>query len=228
MSMKFTYYGHSCFLIETNGTKFLFDPFITGNELANGIVDVNKVEADYIFVSHGHGDHVADLISIATRTGAMVLGAYEIISWAQKHGVKNARPLNFGSVNLDFGKLHFVPAAHSSCLPDGTYGGNPGGFFIKGKEGNFYYSGDTSLTMEMQLIPRYGSLDFAVLPIGGNFTMDPEDAVMAAEMINCKKIIGVHFDTFGYIKIDHEAAKKLFKDAGKELILPVIGETISL
>lgn len=225
--MKFTYYGHSCFLIESNDKKILFDPFITPNELAKDI-DVNSIEADFIMVSHGHGDHVADLISIATRTGAKVIGAYEITEWASKKGVQNYHPINFGSANFDFGKLHFVPAAHSSTLPDGTPGGNPGGFIFHNTDKKFYYTGDTSVTMEFNLVPKYTTLDFAIMPVGGNFTMDIDDALMAADMIQCDTIIGVHFDTFGYIKIDHQAAIAKFEAAGKKLILPKIGETITL
>ena len=226
--MKFTFYGHACFGIETGGVKILFDPFITGNELAKGIVDVDTIEADYILVSHGHGDHVADLVSIANRTGAKVIAAYEVINWVQAQGVTNVHPINFGSAHFDFGKLHFLPAWHSSAMPDGAYGGNPGGFLLQGKEGNFYYSGDTCLMMDMQLIPRYAKLDFAMLPVGGNFTMDADDAAIAADFIKCDKIIGVHFDTFGFIKIDHDKTKEIFSKAGKELMLPKIGETITL
>jgi L-ascorbate metabolism protein UlaG (beta-lactamase superfamily) len=225
--MKFTYYGHACFGIETAGKKLLFDPFVTGNELAKNI-KVDEIEADFILVSHGHGDHVGDLVSIAKRTEATVIGAYEVATWAQKQGVKNVHPMNFGPFRFEFGKLHFLPAWHSSQLPDGSYGGNPGGFLVHGEEKKFYYSGDTSLMMDMQLVPRYAKLDFAILPIGGNFTMDVDDALIAAEFIKCDKIIGVHFDTFGYIKIDKEEAKKKFKAAGKELILPEIGATIEL
>jgi L-ascorbate metabolism protein UlaG (beta-lactamase superfamily) len=225
--MKFTFYGHACFGIETGGKKLLFDPFISGNELAKDI-DINAIEADFILVSHGHGDHVADLVSIANRTGALVIGAYEVVTWAQKQGVKNVRPMNFGPATFDFGKLHFLPAWHSSQMPDGSYGGNPGGFLVQGQEKTFYYSGDTCLMMDMKLIPRYAKLDFAILPVGGNFTMDSNDAVIAAEFVECNKIIGIHFDTFGYIKIDHEKAKGIFNAAGKELILPEIGESIIL
>ena len=225
--MQFTYYGHSCFLIEVAGKKLLFDPFITGNELAKGI-DVNKIEADYILVSHGHGDHVADLIQIAKNTDAMVVSSYEITVWAEMHGIRNNHPLNFGGKKqFDFGTVKYVHAVHSSVLPDGTYGGNPGGFVITTEEGNFYYGGDTSLTMDMQLIPGYAKLDFAILPVGDNFTMGVEDAIVAAEFIRCKKIIGVHFDTFPYIEIDHATSTKKFEEAGYELILPKIGETIN-
>lgn len=225
--MKFTYYGHSCFSVETAGKKILFDPFISGNELAKDI-DINTIEADFILISHGHGDHVADLATIAKRTGAKVIGAYEVIEWAQKQGITNVHPMNFGTATFEFGKLHFVPAWHSSTMPDGTTGGTPGGFVVHAAEKKFYYSGDTCLMMDMQLIPRYTKIDFAILPIGGNFTMDAEDAVIAAEFIQCKNIIGVHFDTFGYIKVDHEAAKSKFSAAGNTLTLPQIGQTIEL
>ncbi len=226
--MKFTYFGHSCFLVESAGKKFLFDPFISGNPLAKDVIDIEKIEADYILISHGHGDHVADLVTIAKRTKAIVIAAYEIITWLQPQGIENVRPMNFGSANFEFGKLHFVPAWHSSCLPDGTYGGNPGGFIVKTSEGSFYYSGDTCLMLDMQLIPHYATLDFAILPIGGNFTMDVTDALKASDFIKCNKVIGVHFDTFGLITIDHAQSHDLFIHAGKELILPKIGETISL
>lgn len=225
--MKFTFYGHSCFAIETGGTTLLFDPFISGNELAKDI-DISAIKADYILVSHGHGDHVADLVDIATRTGAKVIGAYEVVAWAERNGVKNVHPMNFGSFHFPFGKLHFLPAAHSSTMPDGTPGGNPGGFLVHGAEKKFYYTGDTCLTMDMQLLPHYAKLDFVIMPIGGNFTMDVDDAVMAAGFMQCDKVIGVHFDTFGYIKIHHQAAVDSFKAAGKELILPQIGATTDL
>ena len=225
--MKFSFYGHSCFCVEVGGKKLLFDPFITGNELAKDI-DVNSIEADYILLSHGHGDHVADLVSIAKRTGAKVIGMYETIVWAQAQGIENAHGMNYGAFDFEFGNARMVPAWHSAGLPDGSYGGNPAGWLLKTAEGNFYFAGDTCLSMEMQLIPRYAKVDFAILPIGGNFTMNAEDATIAAEFIQCKKIVGVHYDTFGYIKIDHDKTKQLFSAAGLELILPEIGETISL
>lgn len=226
--MRLTYYGQSCFLVETAGKKLLFDPFITHNPLAQGKVDADTIEADYILVSHGHGDHVADLISIAKRTGATVIAMAEIATWVGNQGIEKAHPMNYGSANFEFGRVSMVPAWHSSSMPDGSYGGNPAGFVIKNEEGAFYFAGDTCLMMDMQLIPHYAKLDFALLPIGGNFTMDADDAVKAAEMIECGKIIGIHYDTFGFIKIDHDKARKSFEDAGLELLLPGIGETIDL
>ncbi|MBK8352616.1 MAG: metal-dependent hydrolase [Saprospirales bacterium] len=226
--MILTYFGHSCFLVETNGKKILFDPFITPNELAKEI-DINTIECDYIAISHGHFDHISDAVAIAKRTNAAVICAYEIYEWLQKQGITNLRPGNTGGKwNLDFGTIKFVAAVHSSCLPDGTYGANPMGFVLNTTEGDFYYSGDTALTMDMQLIPRWANLKFAVLPIGDIFTMDINDAIIAADFIQCSKIIGVHYDTFDPIKINHEEAKAKFLVAGKELILLKIGEKLEL
>jgi L-ascorbate metabolism protein UlaG (beta-lactamase superfamily) len=226
--MQFTYYGHSSFAVEIKGKKIVFDPFITHNELAKSI-DTGKIEADYIFISHGHDDHVADLLTLARRTGATVVGAFEVTAWAGKQGLEKTHPLNTGGKwNFDFGTVKAVVAHHSSSLPDGSYGGNPLGFLFTTEEGNFYYSGDTALTLDMELIPRWAKLDFAVMPIGDNFTMGAEDAIMAAEMIECKQIVGVHYDTFGYIKIDKAATQQQFADAGLTLLLPAIGSTINL
>ncbi len=225
--MELTFYGHACFLVNTGDTKILFDPFISPNPLAKDI-DISSISADYIFVSHGHEDHVADLLSLAKQTQATVVSNAEIITWLTKQGYEKVHPMNFGTRTFDFGTVHFVPAAHSSALPDGSYGGNPGGFIFKTKAGNFYYTGDTSLTAEFTMIPYYGSLDAAIMPVGGNFTMNPEEALIASNIIKCDNIIGVHFDTFGYIVIDQDQAVAQFKAAGKTLRLPGIGETISL
>lgn len=226
--MKLTYYGHACFGVEVNGKHLLFDPFISPNELAQGI-DIDQIPADYILISHGHEDHIADAINIANRTGATVVSNYEIVVWLGQQGIENGHPMNHGgSWAFDFGKVTYTNAVHSSVLPDGTYGGNPGGFIIESSEGNFYYAGDTALTMDMKLIGDYKSLDFALLPIGDNFTMGVDDAVVCAEFIQCNKIIGMHFDTFGYIKIDHDEAKQKFQNKGKELALLSIGNTITI
>ena len=150
-------------------------------------------------------------------------------SWNGAKGVEG-HPMNHGGKWVfDFGTVKYVNAIHSSVLPDGTYGGNPGGFVIWNDEVCFYHAGDTALTLDMKLIPdTCPKLDFAILPIGDNFTMDYRDAAIAAEFIQCDTIVGCHYDTFGYIEIDHEAAKKAFQDKGKTLLLPSIGETIDL
>ena len=226
--MQFTYFGHSCFLVETNGSRILFDPFISSNELAKDI-SLSDIEADYILVSHGHFDHIADCVTLAQSTGAKVVSNWEIYEWLTKQKLANLHPMNTGG-KWDFGpfSVRSTAAQHSSGLPDGTYGGNPMGFIVSSPEGSFYYSGDTALTMDMQLIPVWAKLNFAVLPVGDNFTMGYEDAVEAARMINCKKVIGVHFDTFGFIKIDHAKAIAAFEEKGYQLTLPSVGETISL
>jgi L-ascorbate metabolism protein UlaG (beta-lactamase superfamily) len=226
--MKLTFYGHSCFQVEISGKKILFDPFITYNELAKAI-DVNSIETDYIFLSHAHVDHTADCTSIAKRTGCKVVANWEIHEWLNKQGIANTHPMNTGGKwTFDFGTVKCVVAQHSSGLPDGSYGGNPMGFLFTSAEGNFYYSGDTALTLDMQLIPLWVKLDFAVLPIGDNFTMDVADAVRAADFIQCKTIVGVHYNTFGFIKINEEEAKANFAASGKILLLPGIGEIIDI
>src|SRR5690606_10223835 len=185
--------------------------------------------ADYILLSHGHQDHVADAETIAKRTDAPIISNFEIYSWYVEKGLKG-HPMNHGgSWKFDFGTVKYVYAVHSSVLPDGTYGGNPGGFVISNGKTTFYFAGDTALTMDMKLIPMTcPKLDFAILPIGDNFTMGIQDALIASDFIECNKIIGCHYDTFGYVKIDHAAAKKAFAGKGKELILPEIGATFNL
>jgi L-ascorbate metabolism protein UlaG (beta-lactamase superfamily) len=227
--MKVTYYGHACFSAEVNGKVLLFDPFISHNELAKHI-DISTIKADYILLSHGHEDHVADVPAIAKRTGAKVISSYEVIGWVGKQGIENVHPMNTGGTfHFDFGSVKCVSAIHSSSLPDGSYGGNPMGFVIEHAAGAFYYAGDTALTMDMKLIPLISKkLDLAILPIGDNFTMGAADAVVASDFVNCDNVLGVHYDTFGWIKIDQEAAKKLFADKGKKLTLLGIGETKEL
>jgi L-ascorbate metabolism protein UlaG (beta-lactamase superfamily) len=223
--MLVTYYGHSCFTIVVNGKILLFDPFIEGNPLANH-VDKKKIKADYILISHGHGDHTGDLIDMARHTSATVICSWEIHHWLHSHGITKTHPMNTGGHwFFDFGKVKCVSAVHSSSLPDGTYGGNPLGFLVEVAEGSFYYAGDTALHYDMKLIGDYKKIKFAFLPIGNNFTMGIDNAVIASNFIRCENIIGMHYDTFDVIKIDHTEAKKAFEIAGKELFLMQIGES---
>ena len=225
--MNITYYGHSCFSVEVNGKNLLFDPFISPNILAKHI-NISKIKTDYILISHGHEDHVADVESIAGNTGAKIICNWEIHNWFRGRGLENIHPMNTGGkINLDFGSIKCVAAQHSSSMPDGSYGGNPMGFVIESSEGNFYYAGDTALTYDMKLIGDYRSIDFAFLPIGDNVTMGVDNAIIATEFINCQQIIGMHYNTFDYIKIDKNEAVLKFQRAGKELTLLEIGESIN-
>ncbi|WP_035671949.1 metal-dependent hydrolase [Flavobacterium sp. 83] len=225
--MKITFYGHASLGIEVGGKHIIVDPYISAN-LKAGHVDVETLKADYILVTHAHGDHILDVEAIAKRTNAVIVSNAEIATYYSQKGYK-AHPMNHGgSWNFDFGKLKFVSAIHSSSFPDGSYGGNPGGFVIEGEHKNIYIAGDTALTMDMKLIPMRTKLDLAILPIGDNFTMDVDDAIIASDFLDCDKILGYHYDTFGYIEIDHEAAIRKFFDKGKDLMLLEIGDFIEL
>src|SRR5690554_1332217 len=149
--MELTFYGHACFSVKTQDKIILFDPFISPNPKAAHI-DVATLAADYILLSHGHEDHVADAENIAKRTGAKLVSNFEIVSWYEKKGIENVHPMNHGGKwKFDFGTVKYTNAVHSSMLPDGSYGGNPGGFIVN-TDKSFYYSGDTALTMDMKLI----------------------------------------------------------------------------
>jgi len=226
--MKLTYYGHACWAVEIKGKKLLFDPFISPNELASHI-DINTIEADYILITHGHEDHVADVATIAKRTGAKIISNFEIINWFAGKGIENGHPMNIGGKwNFGFGTVTYFTAQHSSSMPDGSYGGNPGSFIIESDEGNFYHPGDTALMEDMKLIPMLTNLDFALLPIGDNFTMGIREAVIAAGFIECNKIFAMHFDTFGYIVVDKDEAISAFNKEGKSLSFVEIGKTVNV
>lgn len=227
--MEITYYGHSCFLVDLNNVKILFDPFITPNPIVKN-ADLNSIEADFILITHGHEDHVADVEYIAKRTGAKVISNFEIVSWfASKKSIENSHPVNHGGkIKLENGiTAKYVNAVHSSVLPDGTYGGNPGGWVIESSEGSFYYSGDTALTYDMKLLSEFHDLNFAFLCIGDNFTMGIEDSAIAAQFAGVRDVIGMHYDSFGYIEINHEAAKEHYESKGLNLTLFNINETIT-
>lgn len=226
--MKTTYYGQSTIEIETSGKKLLFDPFITHNALAKHI-DINTIKPDYILVSHGHGDHVADLIEVQKNSGAKVICIAEIANWLGSKGIDNVHGMNIGGgFNFEFGRVKMVNAIHSSTMPDGAPGGNPAGFVIYTNEGeNIYFAGDTALTYDMKLLAD-DNLDWAYLPLGDNYTMGADDAIKAAGFINCKNIIGMHYDSFPAIKIDKDEVAEKFVKAGLNLKLPAVGETIEL
>ncbi|MGB0851002.1 MAG: metal-dependent hydrolase [Bacteroidia bacterium] len=225
---QITYYGHSCFSVLIGGKSILFDPFISPNPKAS-MVDVSTIKPDVILITHGHGDHIADAVKIAKASKAQVVAPYEIVIWLQEEGVENCIPMNTGgNLNLGFCKLKMVRAEHGSSLPDGRYAGNAVGYVIQDTQCCFYFAGDTALTLDMQLIPLEFKLDFCFLPIGDNFTMGISDACKASKLVNCKKVVGMHFDTFPPIEIDHKQALDEFEKEDLNLILPVINQTIEL
>jgi len=206
--MKITFYGQNSLGLEINGKHIIIDPFITGNDLAKDKIDIQQLKADYILVTHAHQDHILDVEAIAKNTGATVVSNFEIANHYEAKDIK-VHPMNHGgSWEFDFGKVKYVNAIHTSSFPDGSYGGQPGGFVIEANEKCVYVAGDTALTMDMKLIPMNHQVDLAVLPIGDNFTMGVDDAVVASDFIECDKILGCHYDTFGFIEIDHKVAKE--------------------
>ena len=227
--MNVTYLGHSCFLFDFEGIKVLTDPFITYNELAKN-VDKESITCDYILLSHGHMDHMADAEFFLKKDKATLVAIYDIAEWFKEKGVENLVHLNIGGkMTLPFGLVKMVTAVHSSVLPDGTYGGNPAGYIIQTKDKVIYFAGDTALTYDMKLIAdRFKKVDAAFLPIGDALTMDIEDAVVAADWVNTGKIIGMHYDTFPNIQLNKEEAQQTAQQANKELVLLAIGETITI
>ncbi len=226
--MKITYYGHLAFEVETLNVKILFDPYITANELAKE-VNLQNIKPDFILLSHAHSDHIGDTLEIAQNSGATVIAIYEIANWLTQKGLQKVIPINIGGkLQLPFGQLRMTPALHSSSLPDGTYGGNPAGYVIQNNEKTFYFAGDTGLSYEMKLLGKLYNLDFAILPIGGHFTMDAEDAAIAAQFAEVKHIFAAHYDTFPPIKTDKEKARLTFQEKGLTLQLLNIGQTIKL
>jgi len=226
--MEIKYLGHSCFLLHINGTRILFDPFISYNPLASQI-NKEEIEADFILLSHGHQDHTADAEYFAKKNNATVVAIFEICKWYKAQGIENVVPMNIGGkVKLPFGTVKMVTAIHSSVLPDGTYGGNPAGFVVETGEKTFYFAGDSALTYDMKIIAEQYKIDFAFLPVGGQLTMDIDDALIAANWVGTDRLIGMHYDTFPFIRIDNNAAREAAQNAGKDLTLIPIGESINI
>lgn len=226
--MTIHFYGQNSLAITADGKHLVVDPFISGNPLAKDKIDIQDLKADYILLTHAHQDHMLDAEAIAKHTGAKIISNFEIVNFYSNRDIEGHGMNHGGSFTFDFGKLKMVNAIHSSGFPDGSYGGNPCGFILEADGKTLYIAGDTALTMDMKLIPMRYQLDIAILPIGDNFTMDIEDAIMASDFIKCNRILGCHYDTFGLIEIDHEEAIKKFKENGKELILLPIGESVEV
>jgi len=224
--MKVTYYGHSCFGVETAGKHLLFDPFISGNPLASS-VKIDAIKADILLLSHAHQDHTLDAENIAKRTNALMVCNYEIYLYYNGKGIKNIRPMNVGgSFTQDGITIKCVNAIHTSTFADGANGGIPVGFVVTSSRESFYFAGDTGLTYDMKLIGEATTpLKFAMLPCGDNFTMGTDDAIKACDFIKCNNIIGMHYNTFDIIKIDTAEVSKKFEKAGKKIHFMTIGES---
>ncbi|MFI2742340.1 metal-dependent hydrolase [Zhouia sp. PK063] len=226
--MKITFYGQNSLVIEVDDYQIVVDPFISANPNAKDKIEIKDVKADFILVTHAHGDHVTDVETIAKENDATIVSNAEIATYYGEKGF-TTHPMNHGgSWQFPFGKLKYVNAIHSSTFPDGTSGGNPGGFVLQAGGKTVYIAGDTALTFDMKLIPMFFKLDLAILPIGDNFTMGIDEAVVAADFVACDTILGCHYDTFGYIEIDHAEAQEKFTKANKKLHLLEIGESITL
>ena len=227
MSLKVKWLSHASFFIETDKARLLVDPFITDNPLSP--VSADEIQTDYIFISHGHGDHVGDSVPIAKRTGAMVVSNYEIQNWISAQGVENVHPLHIGGgFDWPWGRVKLTIAQHGSMLPDGSNGGNPCGFIFYIDGIKIYHACDTGLFYDMKLIGEE-KIDLAILPIGDNFTMGPDDALRAVKLIEPKQVIPIHYDTFDVIKQDpHAWAARVQHETSTAVVVMKPGETLEL
>ena len=227
MGTKLTWFGHAALGLEVTGYHVLVDPFLSNNPAAS--IQEDKVPADFILISHGHGDHVGDTVAIAKRTGALVISNFEIAEWLEKKGVKAHGQHLGGGFKHPFGYLKLTLALHGSALPDGSYGGNPAGFLLTTPEGQkIYLAQDTGLFGDMRLIGEEG-IDLAVLPIGDNFTMGPEDALRAVKLIQPKHVIPIHYDTFDLIAQDEQLwGQRVQKETTAQVHILKPGESFTL
>lgn len=224
MSPQLTWYGHAAFRLDIGEHKLLIDPFFSDNPAAS--IDPDEVEADYILVSHGHGDHLGDTVAIAKRTGAPVISNFEIINWLDEKGIEGHGQQLGGGFHHPFGYLKLTLALHGSALPDGSYGGNPAGFLLTPSEGQrIYFACDTGLFSDMRLIGEEG-IHVAVLPIGDNYTMGPDDSLRAIAMLEPDHVIPVHYNTWELIEQDADAwADRVRQETGAEPHVLNPGET---
>jgi len=227
MSTKITWLGHAALYLETGGYKLLVDPFLSDNPMASTTPD--KLQVDYILLSHGHGDHVGDTVAIARRTGAKVIANAEMCSWLSKQKLPTHGQHLGGGYRHPFGYLKLTLAIHGSGLPDGSYGGNPAGFLLTTNEGHkIYMACDTGLFGDMRLIGEEG-IDLAVLPIGDNYTMGPDDALRAVKLIEPKHVIPIHYNTWDLIAQDpHAWARRVENETNTKVHVLKPGESYSL
>jgi L-ascorbate metabolism protein UlaG (beta-lactamase superfamily) len=228
MATRVRWLGHAALLIESDGRNLLVDPFLKGNPAATA--KASEVPADFILLSHGHSDHVGDTVDIAERTGATAISNFEIVQWLQKQGVAKAHPQHIGGSHAyPFGRVKLTQAFHGSALPDGSYGGNPCGFLFYFKDGcKVYDAADTGLFGDMRLIGEEG-IDLAILPIGDNFTMGPDDAIRAVKLLQPKKVLPIHYNTWELIAQDAAAwANHVRQETKAEPVVIKPGEWVTV
>lgn len=228
--MTLTYFGHSAFQIETGGTTLLFDPFITGNPHVEGRVSAEDLRPDVILLTHAHGDHWGDTPSILERTGALLVANHEIVTYAEsQHGHENVHGMNTGGAwSFEWGRLTQTYARHSSSFPDGTYGGNPGGYVLEIEGKTVYAAGDTARFAEMAYLGEDFEIDLALLPIGDNYTMGPEEALKAAQMLRPRLTVPLHYGTFPPLVGDPQHFRRIMAEAGMEVRVLEAAETLTL
>ena len=225
--MKLKYFSHSAFQITTNSGKIiLIDPFLDGNPTS--VVKSKDVNADYIILTHAHGDHIGDSFSIAKRCGSLFICVNELANYCANKGFKAHNMHIGGAHNFDFGRVKFTIAHHGSMTPDNQYAGEPSGVVLSIDGKNIYHTGDTGLFYDMKLIGEMNSLDYMLLPIGDNFTMGITDAVKAVELANPKVAIPMHYNTFDVIKSDPNEFKKKVESIGKKCRVMNFGQEIDL
>jgi L-ascorbate metabolism protein UlaG (beta-lactamase superfamily) len=228
MASRITWLGHATLLLETGGSRVLIDPFFTGNPACP--LKAEQAEADFILVSHGHGDHIGDAIAIARRTGATVVANFEIHEWLMKQGLEKVHGMQHGGgFTFPFGRVKLTLAFHGSMLPDGSNGGNPCGFLITTRDGKkIYDAADTGLFGDMKLIGEEG-IDLAILPIGDNFTMGPDDALRAVKLLGAKRVFPIHYNTWPLIAQDATAwAERVRKETATEPVVLQPGQSIEV
>jgi L-ascorbate metabolism protein UlaG (beta-lactamase superfamily) len=229
MSTQITWFGHNCWSLETSAGTILVDPFLDDSPTAP--VKSGDVKAAFILVSHGHADHIGDTIKIAKRTGAKVITKFEIGEWLGKKGVDSDKIVGMnpgGGVQQPFGHVKFTIAHHSSSMPDGSYGGVPGGFLLTLNNAKIHFACDTALFLDMKLIGTSG-LDLAVLPIGDLYTMGPEDSIDAIRLLNPKRVAPCHFNTWPPIAQDANAwAERVRSHTAAEPIVLEPGENVTI